>query len=135
LFFLIYVNDIVENLLSITRLFADDTSLSCTTSVLADLEGILNHDLCLINVWAKRWLVDFNPQKTEATLFTTQKNIPFPKLMFGNVPVTFVDEHKHLGLTLSSDGKWNNHINNILTSASKILGVMHKVNTNYQENV
>ena len=127
LFFLIYVNDIVENLLSITRLFADDTSLSCTTSVLADLEGILNHDLCLINVWAKRWLVDFNPQKTEAILFTTQKNIPFPKLMFGNVPVTFVDEHKHLGLTFSSDGKWNNHINNILTSAAKILGVMRKV--------
>ncbi|XP_052275100.1 uncharacterized protein LOC127874668 isoform X1 [Dreissena polymorpha] len=47
--------------------------------------------------------------------------------MFGNVPVTFVDEHKHLGLTLSSDGKWNNHINNIMTSASKILGVMRKV--------
>ena len=31
LMFLIYVNDITENLLSITRLFADDTSLSCTT--------------------------------------------------------------------------------------------------------
>jgi len=73
LFFLIYVNDIVNNLLSITRLFADDTSLSCTTSHLSDIEGIVNHDLYQINLWAKNWLVDFNPQKTEAILFTTQK--------------------------------------------------------------
>jgi len=80
LFFLIYVNDIVNNLLSITRLFADDTSLSCTTSNLSDLEGIVNHDLHQINLWAKRWLVDFNPQKTEAILFTTQKKVRLPQL-------------------------------------------------------
>ena len=39
-FFLVYVIDIVENLLSITRLFADDTLLAFTSSNLADLEGI-----------------------------------------------------------------------------------------------
>ena len=42
LLFLVYVNDkhVVENLLSITRLSADDTSLAFTSSSLADLEGI-----------------------------------------------------------------------------------------------
>ena len=30
--FLVYVNDITESLLSVARLFADDTSLACTTS-------------------------------------------------------------------------------------------------------
>ncbi len=45
LFFLLYINDIADNLLSVTRLFADDTSLAQTTSSLLDLEGILNHDL------------------------------------------------------------------------------------------
>jgi hypothetical protein len=44
LFFLVHVNAIVENLLCITRLFADDTSLYCTTSSIFDLEGIINHD-------------------------------------------------------------------------------------------
>ena len=82
LFFLIYVNDIVNNLLSITRLFADDTSLSCTTSNLSDLEGIVNYDLHQINLWAKRWLVDFNPQKTEAILFTTQKKCSITLTLF-----------------------------------------------------
>ena len=42
LLFLVYVNDkhVVENLLSITRLSADDTSLAFTSYSLADLEGI-----------------------------------------------------------------------------------------------
>jgi hypothetical protein len=123
----VYVNDIVENLLSITRLFADDTSLSCTTSNLDELEGILNHDLFLIHSWSKQWLVDFNPQKTEAILFATKKQTSFPRLLFGNVPVTFVENHKHLGVTLSSDGKWHEHVNNILKSSSKILGIMRSL--------
>ena len=127
LFFLIYVNDIVNNLLSITRLFADDTSLSCTTSNLSDLEGIVNHDLHQINLWAKRWLVDFNPQKTEAILFTTQKNVRLPQLYFDNIPVNFVESHKHLGLTLGHDGKWHDHIYNVLKSASKVLGIMRSL--------
>lgn len=64
LLFLIYVNDISDHLLSITRLFADDTSLACTTSNIADLEGILNHDLRVLTQWSKQWLVTFNPNKT-----------------------------------------------------------------------
>ena len=126
LLFLIYVNDIVEHLVSISRLFADDTSLSFTASNINDIEGILNHDLRIITAWAKQWLVDFNPNKTEAILFSIN-NVNNPNLYFDQVPVTFVDEHKHLGLTFSRDGKWHAHINNILTSASKMLGVMRSL--------
>ena len=77
LFFLVYVNDIAENLLSITRLFADDNSLAFTSFSLVDLEGILNHDLRIISSWARRWLVDFNPNKTIAMLFTLEKMLIF----------------------------------------------------------
>ena len=45
---LIYVNDIVEHLVNISHLFADDTSLSFTSSNINDIEGILNHDLRVI---------------------------------------------------------------------------------------
>ena len=43
-FFLIYVNDIAESVLSLTRLFADDSSLYFSASSLDDIEGIMNHD-------------------------------------------------------------------------------------------
>ena len=45
LLFLIYVNDIAENLLSLVRLFADDSSLFFSATNLRDIEGIINHDL------------------------------------------------------------------------------------------
>ena len=127
LFFLIFINDIAEHLLSITRIFADDTSLAFTASNISDIEGILNHDLCVISDWSKQWLVDFNPNKTEAILFTLKKNIPNPSLVFNNTNVTFVSHHKHLGLTLSNDGKWHEHISNIISSSSKVLGMMRKI--------
>ena len=126
LLILIYVNDIVEYLVSISRLFADDTSLSFTSSNINDIEGILNHDLRIITAWAKQWLVDFNPNKTEAILLSIT-DVNNPNLYFDQVPVTCVDKHKHLGLHFSRDGKWHAHIKNILTSASKMLGVMRSL--------
>jgi hypothetical protein len=56
-------------LLSVTRLFADDTSLAQTKSNIDDLEGFFNFDLRMISAWAKQWLVKFNPDKTEGLLF------------------------------------------------------------------
>ena len=49
LLFLVYVNDISENLLSTFRLFADDTSLSCSATHIQDVQDILNHDLIIIS--------------------------------------------------------------------------------------
>ena len=127
LMFLIYVNDISSSLLSLTRLFADDSSLYCAATSLDDVEGILNHDLQIISAWAKTWLVDFNPNKTEAMLFTLRKGDSLPNLIFENIPVNFVQDHKHLGVTLSTNGQWTTHIDNILTSASRTLGIMKKM--------
>ena len=81
-------------MVSISRLFADDISLSFTSSHINDIEGILNHDLRIITAWAKQWLVDSNPNKTEAILFSIN-NANNPNLYFDQVPVTFVDEYKH----------------------------------------
>ena len=54
LLFLLYINDIADNMLSIVRLFADDSSFSVAASNLDDIEGILNHDLCLVSNLSKQ---------------------------------------------------------------------------------
>ena len=124
LLFLIYVNDITENLVSMPRLFADDTSLACTTANISDLEGILNHDLNVIANWSKQWLVKFNPSKTEVIYFGHGRS---PSLLFENSTLTPVNTHKHLGITLSNNYKWTDHVNNILTTSSKLLGIMRRI--------
>ena len=64
--FLVYVNDISESLLSLTRLFADDSSLFYSESNIQDIEGIINYDLQVLLSWAKQWLINFNPQKNRS---------------------------------------------------------------------
>jgi hypothetical protein len=72
---------------------------------------------------SKQWLINFNPNKTEVMFFYQNHGIK-PSLVFDNISLDFVDNHKHLGLTLSCDLKWHEHINNISASASKVLGSM-----------
>ena len=129
LLFLVYINDIAEHLLSLTRLFADDSSLFYSAAHIDDIAGIINHDMQLLSNWARQWLVTFNPLKTEAVLFTLKKINILPQLVFDNIPINFVDSPKHLGVTFSSTGQWHSHIENIVLSATKILGIMRKLNT------
>ena len=80
LLFLVYINDIAKHLLSLTRLFADDSSLFYSAAHIADIAGIINHDLQLLTNWVKQWLVTFNSLKTEAVLFTLKSLICFHNL-------------------------------------------------------
>ena len=127
LLFLIYVNDIKESLLSLTRLYADDSSLYYSATSLQDIEGIINHGLRNVSIWAKQWLVVFNPNKTEAVIFSSRKDHGEPVLYFENSRINIVDQHKHLGITLSSSGLWNDHINNTLNAASKLIHIMRRL--------
>jgi hypothetical protein len=44
LLFLVYINDIGEKLLSLSRLFADDTSLGYSSQNVIEIENVINHD-------------------------------------------------------------------------------------------
>ena len=118
-----YVNDSADNLLSLVRLFADDSSLFFSASSLRDIEGVINHDLGLISAWAKKLLVDYNPIKTVAMLFILRPLDFLPLLDFNNTIINFVESHKHLGMTLAYNGQWHTHIETILSSAYKMLGI------------
>ena len=91
------------------------------------MEGMLNHDLAIITSWAQQWLIKFNHSKTEAMLFSYINYELFPNIVFDGVSVKFVKDHKHLGLTLSNNMKWDKHMETILKSASKVIGIMRKL--------
>ena len=75
--FLIYINDIVNDISSNIKLFADDTSIYLVVDhdeyIVAEN---LNRDIDKINEWSKRWLVKFNPDKTE--IMTISKKLHKP---------------------------------------------------------
>ena len=68
LLFLLFINDIVLDIGSNIRLFADDTSLYIIVDNPVTAANCLNIDLERISKWAATWLVAFNPTKTESLL-------------------------------------------------------------------
>jgi hypothetical protein len=58
-----FINDIGEQLLSLTRLFADDASLGYSSPSPDTLELVINQDLNKLSTWSGKWLMSFNPEK------------------------------------------------------------------------
>ena len=85
-FFLVYINDLVDNISADVRLFADDTSLFTIVydeSVAADQ---LNRDLETISDWAYLCKMQFNPDKTKQAVqvifFTKENKACAPRNLF-----------------------------------------------------
>ena len=65
LLFLIYINDLPNELKSNVKLFADDTSLFTIVKDINESASILNNDLLLISKWTFNWKMLFNPDPTK----------------------------------------------------------------------
>ena len=74
-----------------------------------------------------KWFVSFNPDKTEIMLFSnTDVRYNFNFSFNGNnIPITM--SHRQLGVTLSSDEKWNNQIENIILKVSRHSGILRRL--------
>ena len=86
LLFLIYINDIVKDIGSEIRLFADDTSLYIVVDSPNTAAGIINADLNRISNWAIGWLVKFNANKTISMLISRKLiHVNHPPLLMNGV--------------------------------------------------
>ena len=65
LLFLIYINDISQNLESKVKLFSDDISLFSVVHDPNISAELLNNDLHKIQEWAFQWKMSFNPDPSK----------------------------------------------------------------------
>ena len=127
LLFMVYINDLVDNIQSSVKLYADDTTLYIASENSADGIALLNLDLQTISDWSKQWLVTFCPQKTEFMNLSLRQKDETDSPIFEGQPLKTVQSHKHLGVTFTSNLSWSEHINSIVTSSSKSIDVMKKL--------
>ncbi|MCG8113710.1 MAG: reverse transcriptase domain-containing protein [Candidatus Thiodiazotropha taylori] len=128
LLFIIYINDIVHAIHSNIRLFADDTSLYIIVDFPDAAAQILNADLFRIGNWADRWLVNYNPNKTESLLLSRKINrVNHPALYLNEVRINEVTSHKHLGLIFSQRCDWQNHIEYIQEKAWSRMNLLRSI--------
>ena len=89
----------------------------------------LNKDLSQISKWADTWLVKFNAVKSKALTVTLKRNLANTELplSFNNTTLETVDKHKHLGVVLSTNLSWKDHITTISENAGKKLNILAKL--------
>ena len=84
---------------------------------------VLNRDLNKISDWAMTWKVKFNNEKTELLNFTRGHEGNQP-LLFNNVTLKDKTEHKHLGLTIQNNCKWDSHIRSIINKVNILISCL-----------
>jgi hypothetical protein len=128
LLILVYINDIISDINANIRLFTDDTNLFIVVEDPITASTILNTDLQKIISWAEKWLVKFNPLKTESLLLSLKTNrlINHPPIIMQNTQIKELHNHKHLGITFIHDLRWSTHIEYIKNKAWKRINVMKK---------
>ena len=127
LLFIIYMNDIVDNIESDIMIFADDTSLLASGSDHAETAEQLNRDLTKISSWALKWKVVFNAKKSKDIIFSKKSLNNSPLIVFNDTFIESVNTHKHLGLSLTSSLDWSVQINEVCLKANRKLSVLRSV--------
>ena len=123
--FLIYINDIVLNVKSEIRLFADDILLYRTIKNPNDHE-LLQEDLNTLTKWAKVWLMEFNIPKCnilQISMHLAKRNFTYK---MNDIPLNTVLEHDYLGVRLHHKLSWRPHVDHICNKASRLLGFLKR---------
>ena len=128
LLFLIYINDLSDNISSEMRLFADDSSLFTRVEDVTQTQAKLESDLETITNWAFQWKMVFNPDLTKQAIeviFSAKKKKPeHPELVFNGIPVSREEHTKHLGVYLDSGLNFSKHIREAVCKATKGISLL-----------
>ena len=120
LLFLIFINDMSFATNLECHQYADDTTFILKTKNPHNIDNLLNPQLQALSYWADLWRVTFNTNKTFYMYITNKSNCPhLPQTFLDNDIITEVYSHRNLGLLLTNNLSWKDHINNVNEKALK----------------
>jgi hypothetical protein len=88
----------------------------------------IHHDLKELDEWSKKWLMSFNPDKTEIMLFSNT-DIPEFNNTFNGRTIPITNSHKHLGVTFSTASSTTR------TGCHDIAEILLKVSLKHQKSI
>ena len=130
LLFLIYINDLTQNISANIKLFADDSSLFIKVVNVEEAHHTLTCDLNEISAWARLWKMKFNPDISKQAIevvfsckYEKTRGV-HPPLFFNDIPVARKTSTKHLGIILDEKLTFREHILEAIEKAKKGLSLM-----------
>ena len=121
--FLIYINDLVDQLECPVLLFADDAKIY-KEIVSEESYQAMQRDLERLERWSSQWLLKFNPDKC-TTMHLGHRN-PKYEYSIDNKNLKETNLEKDLGVHISSDLKPEKHISLIVAKANRMVGLIKR---------
>ena len=128
--FLLYINDLPDDVICNIAIYADDTTLypKCDQAFdlwqQIELASERESDLRDTVDWGKKWLVDFNAGKTQLVSFDRSNNSSSIDVKMDGSVLEEKSSFKMLRLTFSSKLNWGSYIISIAKTASKKIGAL-----------
>lgn len=129
LLFLLYVNDLVSVVGDTVNIgmFADDIMIYTEVQSASD-QHRLDRALCDISSWCDKWGMKISTTKTVLLRITRKRNPITFRYKIKNTLIEEVSKFKYLGIVLNSRLDWNDHVQQVTSSALKKLGLLrHKL--------
>ena len=123
--FLLYINDLLDDAICDTAIYADDNTLYSKCDQASDLcqqlelAFELEPDLRDTEDWGRKWFVDFNAGKTQLVSFDHSNNTDAIDVKMDGSVLDEKSSFKMLGLTFSSKLNCGSYIISIAETASK----------------
>ena len=114
-------------------MFADDTSISYSSSSLVDIDQTLNSELNDLKLWLQGNKLSLNVLQSQAMVVGSQpkikkltdKIVDHPQFFIGGSKVEVkVDRIKYLGVIIDRNLDWEEHISNVRTKVSRAIGFL-----------
>lgn len=117
LLFLLYINDLPEKIKNYVALFADDLKMISKSST----KDLNQCDINSLVEWQDKWLLTFNTNDNKCKIIHVGKDNPCNQYYMGEVLLPAVDSEKDLGVLMSKNRKWNDHIHLGISKANQMI--------------
>ena len=107
------------------RLFADDTLIYSTIKSHNDATK-LQLDITALQEWSQKWQMKFNPDKCHVLTISRKQNPVESRYVLMGKVLDSVTRHSYLGVKLSRNLDWGQHVNNKVTKANQSLGFLRR---------
>ena len=121
--FLIYMNDLPDNLESPVRLYVDDCILH-RPLVSSEDTAVLQRDLTCLSNWEKLWQMKFRIPKCYILHVSRFYQQSAHEYQLEHCTLKTVNEITYLGITINSKLTWTDHILHIIKRANQSLGFL-----------
>ena len=123
LLFIIFINDLPDVVKSACKIFADDTKIYNSHKKYKTLQD----DLLNLLKWSEIWQLHFNTSKCGALhIGSKNSNHEYYTDENSTLKLKTVNTEKDVGVTFSSDLKFDEHISNIVGKANSLTGLLKR---------